>query len=173
MRGGLVAPPPPPRAIFSFPSVAFSLIVVVGVVGFCHGGPASPPASAPHIPEPCSTPAQWFSLPPVPKLHPYFWSLPPSPQTVTLQEMPESAPVGQLPRSVDVRLEDDLVDKVKPGDRVRICGVYQAYTNKGQPSKGEDQSIKFATVLVGNNVIHLGKKLKEPTLTVWGWRAEG
>ena len=87
--------------------------------------------------------------------------------------MPESAPVGQLPRSVDVRLEDDLVDKVKPGDRVRICGVYQAYTNKGQPSKGEDQSIKFATVLVGNNVIHLGKKLKEPTLTVWGWRAEG
>uniref|UniRef100_A0A7S1HVJ4 DNA replication licensing factor MCM3 n=1 Tax=Eutreptiella gymnastica TaxID=73025 RepID=A0A7S1HVJ4_9EUGL len=86
-------------------------------------------------------------------------------QTVTLQEMPESAPVGQLPRSVDVRLEDDLVDKVKPGDRVRICGVYQAYTNKGQPSKGEDQSIKFQTVLVGNNVIHLGKKLKEPTLT--------
>lgn len=86
-------------------------------------------------------------------------------QTITLQEMPESAPVGQLPRSVDVRIEDDLVDTLKPGDRVRICGVYQAYTNKGQSKKGEDQSIRFSTVLVANNVIHLGKKLKEPTLT--------
>eukprot|EP00667_Euglena_gracilis_P003669 EG_transcript_3678 len=86
-------------------------------------------------------------------------------QTVTLQEMPESAPVGQLPRSVDVRLEDDLVDRLKPGDRVRICGVYQAYTNTGKPKNGEDQSIRFSTVLVANNVIHLGKKLKEPTLT--------
>ena len=86
-------------------------------------------------------------------------------QGVTLQEMPESAPVGQLPRSVDVRLEDDLVDTLKPGDRVRICGVYQAYTSKTAPAKGEDQSIRFQTVLVANNVIHLGKKLKEPTLT--------
>mmetsp|Transcript_9407 Transcript_9407/g.17656 ORF Transcript_9407/g.17656 Transcript_9407/m.17656 type:complete len:764 (-) Transcript_9407:545-2836(-) len=86
-------------------------------------------------------------------------------QSVTLQEMPESAPVGQLPRSVDVRLEDDLVDTLKPGDRVRICGVYQAYTSKTAPAKGEDQSIRFQTVLVANNVIHLGKKLKEPTLT--------
>lgn len=68
-------------------------------------------------------------------------------QSASLQEMPERAPAGQLPRSADVVLEGDLVDACRPGARVRIVGTYRALGGKS--------SSYFATKIVANNVVHL------------------
>lgn len=44
-------------------------------------------------------------------------------QEIRVQERPEDLPPGQLPRWVDVRLLEDLVDVARPGDRVTITGI--------------------------------------------------
>ncbi len=44
-------------------------------------------------------------------------------QRFTLQEKPEELPPGQLPRSVEVTVEGDIVDTARPGDRVAVTGI--------------------------------------------------
>ena len=75
-------------------------------------------------------------------------------QTVSIQEMPERAPAGQLPRSVDVLLDDDLVDRVKPGDRIQLVGTYRALGNRG----ASGGSSTFRTIVLANNIILLSSK---------------
>eukprot|EP01137_Pigoraptor_chileana_P022496 Opistho-2@7005 len=82
-------------------------------------------------------------------------------QTITMQEMPESAPAGQLPRSVDIILDSDLADKVKPGDRVQMVGVYRALSSKS----GNATTAVFKTVVIANNVRVLGKEVLQPVLS--------
>ena len=78
-------------------------------------------------------------------------------QTITLQEMPERAPMGQLPRSVEIILDHDLVDRIKPGDRVMVNGVYRALTTSSQGQKST--SGVFRTVVLVNNVQILGRDI--------------
>lgn len=76
-------------------------------------------------------------------------------QTISLQEMPERAPMGQLPRSVELVLDHDLVDKIKPGDRVMVNGVYRALTTSAQGQ--QSTSGVFRTVVLVNSVQILGR----------------
>lgn len=75
-------------------------------------------------------------------------------QTISIQEMPERAPAGQLPRGVDVIMDDDLVDKVKPGDRIQLVGIYRSLGNRNAGSG----SATFRTLILANNVIALSSK---------------
>lgn len=50
-----------------------------------------------------------------------------------------------LPRSVDVIIEDDLVDKVKPGDRIEVRGVYKCLPTGTTTMNGIFRSILIAT----------------------------
>ncbi len=84
-------------------------------------------------------------------------------QSLTIQEMPERSPLGQLPRSVDVILDYDLVDSAKPGDRVVIVGLYRA-KSKGGGGMGMDDGGSgrpggiFDTKIIANSVQLLGGK---------------
>ncbi|CAG8542353.1 5230_t:CDS:10, partial [Ambispora leptoticha] len=75
-------------------------------------------------------------------------------QTISLQEMPERAPAGGLPKSLDVILDDDLVDSVKPGDRIQLVGIYRSLGNRNANST----SSTFRTVVVANNIYLLSSK---------------
>ncbi|KAF6792978.1 MCM2/3/5 family protein [Colletotrichum sojae] len=75
-------------------------------------------------------------------------------QSVSIQEMPERAPAGQLPRGVDVLLDDDLVDKVKPGDRVQLVGIYRTLGNRNT----NHNSAVFKTVIIANHIVLLSSK---------------
>lgn len=79
-------------------------------------------------------------------------------QRISIQEAPETAPHGQLPRSVEFIVENDLVDKVKPGDRVKVMGSYRSLV-------GKLNQTSFRSVILANNVQVLGKEIQGIRLT--------
>ncbi|KAF9985321.1 MCM DNA helicase complex subunit [Modicella reniformis] len=86
-------------------------------------------------------------------------------QSISIQEMPERAPAGQLPRSIDVFLDDDLVDKIKPGDRIQVVGVYRTLGSRDAKST----SSTFKTVVLSNYITTFsgkaGNGIAQPTIT--------
>lgn len=69
-------------------------------------------------------------------------------QTAVVQELPEMAPAGQLPRSINVIIQDDLVDKVKPGDRVQMIGIYRLQPNFKTKESGIIKSALICTSII-------------------------
>ncbi|KAJ7071448.1 ATP dependent DNA helicase [Mycena amicta] len=72
-------------------------------------------------------------------------------QRISIQEMPERAPAGQLPRSVDVIMDADLVDRCKPGDRIQLVGMYR--------SVGGGSGGAFKSLILANNINLLSSKV--------------
>ena len=69
-------------------------------------------------------------------------------QKFVLQEKPEELPAGQLPRSIEVILTDDLVDSVRPGDRATVIGILKVVEDKYMRGRAP----LFRAILEANNV---------------------
>lgn len=74
-------------------------------------------------------------------------------QVIVLSEMPERSKVGQLPRSIEIILENDLVDRVKPGDRIKCVGIYMPLA----PINENLVSNTHASKILCNNISVVGK----------------
>lgn len=84
-------------------------------------------------------------------------------QKITLQESPGSVPPGRVPRSKDVVLVGDLIDKARPGDEVAITGIY---TNTPDPTLNlRDGFPVFRTVIEANHVERRADVLGSKILT--------
>ena len=44
-------------------------------------------------------------------------------------------PAGQTPHTVQVYAHNDLVDKVQPGDRITVTGIYRATPLRANPKQ--------------------------------------
>jgi len=83
-------------------------------------------------------------------------------QEIRIQERPEDLPPGQLPRAVDIKLSEDLVDIARPGDRVSIIGVARAQ----QEFAGRKARLRtFELLLDANYVDIMGKEVEVVEIT--------
>uniref|UniRef100_A0AAV1T7K9 DNA replication licensing factor MCM2 n=1 Tax=Peronospora matthiolae TaxID=2874970 RepID=A0AAV1T7K9_9STRA len=84
-------------------------------------------------------------------------------QKLTLQESPGSVPPGRVPRSKDVVLVGDLIDKARPGDEIAVTGIY---VNTPDPTLNlRDGFPVFRTVIEANHVERRADVLGSQLLT--------
>ena len=83
-------------------------------------------------------------------------------QKIVLQEKPEELPPGQMPRSIEVVFLEDLVDSVRPGDRVVVTGILSLESERG--AKRGKKSI-YKTYIEANYVETKGKDVFEVEIT--------
>jgi len=77
-------------------------------------------------------------------------------QRITIQERPEELPAGQLPRSLNLELRDDLVDVARPGDRANLTGTIGLFQRQGRGGILRN----FDLVLEANNVDVSGREME-------------
>jgi DNA replication licensing factor MCM5 len=61
-------------------------------------------------------------------------------QTLKLQEAPEQVPTGEMPRHILLAADRNLVDRVSPGTRVSIMGVYSIFRKSSKKRVGGSQT---------------------------------
>lgn len=80
-------------------------------------------------------------------------------QHVKLQETPEHMPEGETPLTIHLCCYDELVDFVKPGDRVEVVGIFRAQGLRVNPRLRTTRSIFRTYVDVVSFTKHHKKRL--------------
>ncbi|GAY25866.1 minichromosome maintenance protein MCM [Desulfurococcaceae archaeon AG1] len=83
-------------------------------------------------------------------------------QRISIGEMPEEVPSGQMPRQVQVILEGDLVDRVRPGDKVQVVGIVRL---SGIGSSSRRSKAVYEIEIYGNNIETRDKGVEEIELS--------
>ncbi|MCJ1446672.1 MAG: minichromosome maintenance protein 5 [Stictis urceolatum] len=81
-------------------------------------------------------------------------------QVLKIQELPEQVPVGELPRHILISADRYLTNRVAPGHRCTIMGVYSIYQSKGGKSAGAAVAIRnpyVRSVGIQSDVDHTAK----------------
>lgn len=78
-------------------------------------------------------------------------------QIVKLQESPDDMPPGQTPYTITLYAHNHLVDKVQPGDRITVTGIYRATPVRVNPRQRNVKSVYKVHI----DVIHFRKSDKK------------
>lgn len=78
-------------------------------------------------------------------------------QMIKLQESPDDMPPGQTPHTVVLYVHGDLVDRVQPGDRVGVTGIYRAVPQRSNPKMRNINSVYKTHI----DVVHFRKNTDE------------
>ncbi|KAG7130869.1 DNA replication licensing factor mcm5 like protein [Verticillium longisporum] len=66
-------------------------------------------------------------------------------QVIKLQEAPDKVPVGELPRHVLISADRYLTNRVVPGSRCTITGIFSIYQNKGSKNSSTGGAVAIRT----------------------------
>jgi DNA replication licensing factor MCM4 len=80
-------------------------------------------------------------------------------QIVKVQETPENIPEGETPQTISVIVYENLVDFVKPGDRVIVTGILRAIPIRINPNQRKIRNL-FKTYLDAVHFQKLGVKIE-------------
>lgn len=81
-------------------------------------------------------------------------------QVIKLQEAPDDVPVGELPRHIHISADRYLTNRVVPGSRCIVMGVFSTYQNKSKGSQGAAVAIRtpyLRAVGIQTDVDHTAK----------------
>ncbi|VDK83146.1 unnamed protein product [Litomosoides sigmodontis] len=74
-------------------------------------------------------------------------------QIIKLQESPDDMPAGQTPHTVTLLAHSDMVERVQPGDRVAVTGIYRAVPTRINPRMRSVNSVYRTSI----DVLHFRK----------------